>query len=287
MKNSFDILDYLTRDEISEIVKRLGKEKLTFTGHGYSDSGEITIWESAKQSIQNYTKDIQKKPAIGLILVVLAANRNFNKVVKPNIERIEKEYPNFKTFKQLNEIINSKSEEEFYVFWGHKDKKKYNTLKQLLNVINNDLRKLYPDVTDDFELMRNWGLNIDLINYKQDLIGMIPNIALATIQHLRMTFGVNTIKPDQRIKEVLDYEFGLTKLSNEKVIEAIEQIANIVNEEVITIDQIFVKYGSSYYNRSSQKLTIRQVARNLKKLNVSIDKISEATLLSIQQIERL
>ncbi len=287
MKNSFDILDYLTRDEISEIVKRLGKEKLTFTGHGYSDSGEITIWESAKQSIQNYTKDIQKKPAIGLILVVLAANRNFNKVVKPNIERIEKEYPNFKTFKQLNEIINSKSEEEFYVFWGHKDKKKYNTLKRLLNVINNDLRKLYPDVTGDFELMRNWGLNIDLINYKQDLIGMIPNIALATIQHLRMTFGVNTIKPDQRIKEVLDYEFGLTKLSNEKVIEAIEQIANIVNEEVITIDQIFVKYGSSYYNRSSQKLTIRQVARNLKKLNVSIDKISEATLLSIQQIERL
>lgn len=287
MKNSFDILDYLTRDEISEIVKRLGKEKLTFTGHGYSDSGEITIWESAKQSIQNYTKDIQKKPAIGLILVVLAANRNFNKVVKPNIERIEKEYPNFKTFKQLNEIINSKSEEEFYVFWGHKDKKKYNTLKRLLNVINNDLRKLYPDVTGDFELMRNWGLNIDLINYKQDLIGMIPNIALATIQHLRMTFGVNTIKPDQRIKEVLDYEFGLTKLSNEKVIEAIEQIANIVNEEVITIDQIFVKYGSSYYNRSSQKLTIRQVARNLKKLNVSIDIISEATLLSIQQIERL
>ena len=287
MKNSFEILNDLTRNEISEIVKRLGNEKLTFTGHGYDASSEITIWESAKQSTQNYTKDVKKKPAIGLILVVLAANRNFNKVVKPNLERIEKEYPDLKTFQQLNEIINKKSEEEFFVFWGHKDKKKYNTLKRLLHTIDNDLRRLYPNVTDDFEIIRKWGLDIDLLNYKHDLIGMIPNVALATIQHLRMTFGVNTVKPDQRVKEVLEYEFGLTKLSNEKVIKAIEQIANIVNEEVITIDQIFVKYGSSYYNRSSQKLTVKHVAKNLKGLNVDIDIISKATLLSSRQIEKL
>jgi hypothetical protein len=287
MKTNFNILNHLNESEIAEIVTRLGKEKLTITGHGFRDFGAIPIIEAANQTTINYTKDVVKKPAIGLLSVVLAANRNYNKVVEPNINRIEQDFPDLKTFQQLSEILNSKSEQEFFEFWGHKDKKKYKTLQTLLSTINNDLRKLYPSAKDDFEIMNSWGNSVDLLNHKQDLIGKIPNIAVATIQHLRMIFGVNTVKPDQRVKEVLDYEFGLSGLSDEKVIKAIEQIANIVQKEVITIDQIFVKYGSSYYNRNSNKLTVKQIAKNLKGFNVGIEIISKATLLSQKQIERL
>ena len=290
MKRTFNILNHKTKSEIIEIVNRLGNEKLTKTGHGFKDSGAVSIFESSKQSTKNYTKRIENKPAIGLILVVLAANRNYNRVVEPNLKRIEIEFPDLRTFQQLSDILNSKSESEFYEFWGHRDKKKYNTLKSLLYVINNDLRKKYPIVSDDFQLMNNWGRDVDLLNYKNDVIGKIPNIALATIQHLRMTFGINTVKPDQRVKEVLKYEFGLSRLSNEKVISAIEQIADVVNLDVITVDQIFVKYGSSYYTKKdsdSKKITIRQVAKNLKELNVDINIISKATSLSEEQIERL
>jgi len=282
-----NVLNYKNEFEINDIVTQLGNEKLKSTGHGFRDFGPILIIDAANQSTKNYTENVVKKPAIGLISVVLAANRNYNKVVEPNLIRIEKDYPDLKTFQQLSEIIKTKSEKEFFEFWGHKDKKKYNTLVKLLSTIENDLRKSYPNAKNDFELMKSWGNDVDLMNYKKDIIGKIPNIAVATIQHLRMVYGVNTVKPDQRVKEVLDYEFGLSGLSDENVINAIEQIAKIVNKEVITIDQIFVKYGSSYYNRSSNKLTVKQIAINLKESNVDIEIISKATLLSHRQIERL
>lgn len=287
MRKNMNVLNYKNEFEINDIVTQLGNEKLKSTGHGFRDFGPILIIDAANQSTKNYTENVVKKPAIGLISVVLAANRNYNKVVEPNLIRIEKDYPDLKTFQQLSEIIKTKSEKEFFEFWGHKDKKKYNTLVKLLSTIENDLRKSYPNAKNDFELMKSWGNDVDLMNYKKDIIGKIPNIAVATIQHLRMVYGVNTVKPDQRVKEVLDYEFGLSGLSDENVINAIEQIAKIVNKEVITIDQIFVKYGSSYYNRSSNKLTVKQIAINLKESNVDIEIISKATLLSHRQIERL
>jgi hypothetical protein len=287
MKESFDVLNNINELEIKEIVNRLGDEKLTSTGHGYMDVGAISIIDASNQSTKNYTKDSVEKPAMALLSVVLAANRNYNKVVEPNLIKIIKGYPNLKTLNQLSEIIESKTEQEFFEFWGHKDRKKYSTLQRLLSTINKDLRELYPKSINDFELMKNWGDNVDLINYEEDIIGRIPNIGVATIQHLRMVYGVDTVKPDQRVKEVLDYEFGLSRLSDKKVIKAIEQIARIVQKDVITIDQIFVKYGSSHYNRNLNKLTVKQIAKNLKDYKVEIDIISKATFLSKKQIERL
>lgn len=102
-----------------------------------------------------------------------------------------------------------------------------------------------------------------------------------------MVFGVNTIKPDQRVKEVLRYELGLGKLSDISTILAVEQIASIVNLETITIDQIFVKYGSSYYNQTSNRSIVLQIARNLKTMGVDSTIISKATLISTAQIEKL
>ncbi len=149
------------------------------------------------------------------------------------------------------------------------------------------LRETYPTAQDDFDLMQQWGQRADLFNYKQDVIGSIPNIAVATFQHLRMVFGVDTIKPDQRVKEVLDYEFGLSKLSDEKAVKAVEQIASIARMKVIAIDQLFVQYGSSYYNQSANKVTTKEIVRNLKELGVDNEIISKATLLTIGQIERI
>lgn len=62
---------------------------------------------------KNYTKDSVEKPAIALLSVVLAANRDYNKVVEPNLIKIKKGYPNLKTLNQLYEIIESKTEQEF------------------------------------------------------------------------------------------------------------------------------------------------------------------------------
>ncbi len=285
-KKEFDILKSLTKEKIVEILERIGKEPLTKTGHGFEIYGNISIKEAAEKSTSDYTNKYQTKPAIGILSVVLAANRNYNKVVEPNLRRIETEKPNLKTFDQLSVILKEKTQEEFYTFWGHKDGKKYKTLKNILLAIE-QLREKYPNVEGDFALMNTWANDADLSNYNNDLIGKIPNIAIATFQHLRMVFGVDTVKPDQRVKEVLDYEFNLPRLSNINVIKAVEQIAEITNSRVITIDQILVKYGSSHYNQSSKKLSIKEIAKRLKEEKVSYDIISKATSLSIGQIERI
>lgn len=285
-KKNFEILKHISEKEILNKLQYLGKQNLAVTGHGYKVFGSIPISESAHMSTLNFSNKFKEKPAIGLIDVILAANRNYNKVVEPNVKRIEIENPTLKNFRELQEIINSKTKEEFYLFWGHKDEKKYNTLKNILFSIE-ELKKKNPTIKDDFELMNNWGAKADLSNYKSDIIGSVANVAIATFQHLRMVFGVDTIKPDQRVKEVLDFEFGLSKLSDLNTIKAVEQIAFISKMRVITIDQYFVQYGSSYYNQASNKITLKQIISNLKRLGVENEVISEATLLTLGQVEKI
>jgi len=283
MKN-FNITNYKTETEILATLKRIGEKKLTKTAHTFDKYGEMSILEASLKSTTNYSEDTKLRPAIGLISVVLAANRNYNKVVEPNIKRIEK--TDLSSFDDLSTLLKSKSKTEFYVFWGHKDEKKYNTLNYILQSIE-ILRKENPQIKNDFDLMKNWAVNASIKNRRQDLIGKIPNIAIATFQHLRMTFGVDTVKPDLRVKDVLDFEFNTQRLSDENAIKAVEQIARIADLKTITIDQIFVKYGSGYYNQEANKLNTKQIAERLKQFGVDLDIISKATNLSTEQIKRL
>lgn len=283
---NFDILKFKNKEEIIRIINYLGQHKLTPKSHSFNDYGEIEILEAATKSAKKYFEKAKLQPAVTLIDVILAANRNYNKVVEPNINRIEKDYPKLKTFDQLQTFITQNTKEEFFKFWGHKDEKKYKTLISILNRVPR-LRKKYPESADDYELMNNWARAANLFEYKQDIIGEISNIAVATFQHLRMNFGVDTVKPDQRVKEVLDYEFNTKRLNDLNSILAVEQIAKITGFKVIEIDQIFVKFGSGYYNRSNKKTTPKSIAGKLKELGVDVNIISKATLLTEKQIEKL
>ena len=283
-KKHFDILEFKSKDEVLAILNQISQKPLTKTAHAFDDYGAISIKEAAEKSTNNYSEKAKIKPAIALLSVVLAANRNYNKVVKPNIDRIEQ--TDLATFEQLKSLLSIKSKAEFYDFWKHKDEKKYNTLVNLVNAID-FLKTQNINAKDDFEVLNSWAQNADLLNIKNDIIGKIPNIATATFQHLRMVFGVDTVKPDQRVKEVLDYEFGITKLNDENAIKAVEQIAEIANMKVITLDQIFVNYGAGYYNQATNKLSVKEIAGKLKTLGVDKQIINAATLLTFEQIKRL
>lgn len=274
-----NVLNYKPKEQIIEIVNRLSMYKLTKYSHGYLDYGDITIKEAVEKSVQNYQNKAKKRPAVSLIDVVLAANREYNKVVEPNINRILNN-TTITTFNDLELFIKSNSKEEFYKFWGHKDEKKYNTLSNLLNaVIKLKSKSIF---IDDFDVLNNWAINADIYNIKNDPIGKIDNIGLATFQHLRMVFGANTVKPDQRVLEVLKYEFDIVKASQLNGIKAVEQIADITGMSALEIDQIFVKYGSGYYKGSeTHKLLegsiLKRIAKKLAALNVDEKTIIEAT----------
>lgn len=70
----------------------------------------------------------------------------------------------------------------------------------------------------DYDLIHKWAADpqrkfenaagIEIIKNIEIAFGeKIPYIGPATIQHIRMHFGANTFKPDQRVKEVLLYKF--------------------------------------------------------------------------------
>ena len=235
------------RRVIKQTVEELGNKKMKEGCHGFRDYSDKTIREAARLQL-NKPKS-ENNAAISVIGVVLGANRNWEKVVRPNLDSLKdsQKYGSM-TFEQLEGLLIAINFEGFKEVWGHRDEKKYNTLKELVAAIR-DFAQLHPGLSD-FDLMSQWARNAKLENRRTDILGSIRNVGIATFHHLRLTFGVDTVKPDQRVMEVLQLEFG-KKLSPSKAILEVEEIARIAGQSVAMIDQIFVKYGSGYLKKNS------------------------------------
>lgn len=148
----FNITTYKSNAEIENIIQRLGDRKLTKTSHTFLEFGDVSILESSLKSTSNYSDFAKEKPAIGLLSVILAANRDFNKVVEPHLIRIGQ--TDLRDLKDLLFLIQNKTKEDFFLFWGHKDDKKYNTLIKILSVIE-EFRIENPEIKDVFLLLNN------------------------------------------------------------------------------------------------------------------------------------
>jgi hypothetical protein len=223
-------------------VEEIGKKMMVEDAHGFQDYRGKTISEAA--ALQLKKPKSENNAAISVIGVVLGANRKWEKVVRPNLDflRNSEKYKNM-TFDELQKLLNEKNYADFKAVWGHRDEIKYNTLKAIVAAICK-FATSNPGL-NDYELMVLWTRNAKLENRKTDILGSIRNIGIATFQHLRITFGVDTVKPDRRVMEVLRIVFG-KKLSPAKSISAVESIASVTGYSVVMIDQIFVKYGSGY-----------------------------------------
>jgi hypothetical protein len=208
------VLNTKSNEEIIEIINKLSSYQMRPSSHGYNDHKGKSIGEASKISISDYTSKAIKRPAVALIDVVLAANRNYNKAVEPKIKHILNN-SDIATFKQLDEFMTKNSKETFFNFWGHQDNKKYNILRSILDAIKvlKGKKNTNDNIKDDYDLMNKWAIKANIEERKDDPIGRIENIGIATFQHLRMVFGANTVKPDQRVIEVLEREFELMRVS--------------------------------------------------------------------------
>lgn len=240
-----DVLNYTTKENIKGIIDELGLYKLKPTSHLYPQMGAVTIIEASRKHSIDYCDHSKQRPAVSLIEVVLSANRSYVRHVLPNIIRI-KNYSDIASFNDLTNLINIIGVDSFYKFWGHRHAQKFSVLANILDAAA-ILKNKYK-VDDDYEVMNKWANDVDVCNYTKDGIGSIKYIAIATLQHLRMTFGCNTVKPDLRVKQVLENEFLLGRLSDIKAIQAVEQMSEITGYSALMLDQIFVNYGSGYYN---------------------------------------
>jgi hypothetical protein len=230
--------------QIISIVEGMRAKSMNSACHGFDEKivGE-SIGQASERALLSLGK--AKNAPIAVMSVVLAANRNYNSQVKKQIEAI-KENPAYRSMKfdQLHQLMQRMDFVKFGTVWKHKDQKKYDTLKAIVRAVLK-FRKRYTDLSD-LALMRKWAKQADLGGREKDILGMIPNVGIATFQHMRMTFGVDTVKPDQRVNEVLSREFSL-KLTGMKAIQAVQEIAAHAGRPAYEVDQIFVKYGSGGY----------------------------------------
>lgn len=274
-------------EKVNQILNRISQSNLKENSHLYPDYGAIKIIDAAEDCLTN-TKKEDSYPAIIFLRVVLAANRDYNKHVRPNIKRIQTKYPQLKSFEELDKLINSISRSVFYELWGHKNSRKYNVLKNLMKATE-VLRSKYQ-IEDDFLLMRTWAEKVDIKKLHNDEIGKIKDVALATVQHLRMDFGIDTVKPDRRVIEVLEREFVHHQISQKKAIQLVEELTRITGIKTRTIDLILVNYGSGYYDnrKFSSKFMIQlEIAKKLIKMGVDDDIVAKGTELQIETIKEI
>lgn len=275
------------KQSISDTIARLGKAPMTKSAHGYQEGRIETIMAAAKRGTENYTKNSQSSSAIAIMDVILAANRDYNKQVEKHVGRMRKEYPALTLKKLAEKVKEVGTAKKFKDVWGHNDEKKFQTLKSVLAIFIPRLKNI-DKPEEDFRVVAEWAANAKLSEMYQDQIGALPNIGIATFQHLRMNFGVETVKPDRRVKDVLVREFNL-RLSDEKSILVVERMAEIENVTPLLIDQIFVKYGSGHYRLHSDaaRSAVEGVVRNLKKMGMPAMQIAKATGWSLSDIERV
>lgn len=236
------------KEFISETVARLGRAQMTESAHGYRKGAGETIRDAAERGRGTFTINSQSSSAIAIMDVILAANRDYNRQVLGNINRIRASYKSL-TIKQLEKMVKAAGTAgKFKEIWGHNDERKFQILTQILAVFVPRLQDTNSP-EDDFKVMSDWARNADLSSMSNDPVGSIHNVGIATFQHLRMTFGVDTVKPDRRVKDVLRREFNMS-VSDKKSIQVVERMAEVLGISTLLLDQIFVKYGSGHYRCS-------------------------------------
>lgn len=238
----------LSDNDIKTIVFKLEQKELKISSHLYKRYKGKMIGEASDSFSNEYSNEARERPGLILLSVILAAHRNYTKQVEPQIDRIRK--MNFRSFEDLKQ--NTKSFECFSFLCGIRDKRKYEIIIELLKAI--DKLKEQSGIGNDYNVMAKWAIKANYYNYREDIIGRISGIGVATFQHLRMNFGANTVKPDQRVKEVLNQEFKLYAKEDIEYISAVEYIAKIIGKSALYVDQVFVNYGSGYYeNKNSSE----------------------------------
>ncbi len=135
--------------------------------------------------------------------------------------------------------------------------------KQKNELSDRDFIKYWADEYTDLQKFYMADKSFDVKNFEKSAFGSkISNVGIAVIQHLRMHFGAITFKPDQRIKEVLLYNFlsvdgenyASRDIDNKYVFPMMNKIAKVCHPDynMICLDCMFVNYGSGYYRRNNK-----------------------------------
>ncbi len=235
----------MTEEEIKAIVTQIGDAKLNEGDVDFGKFGNgVTIKEAATKIAKDFFEEAKENQAIAVIGVVLSINRNVNNLVNPRKEHFLKVTNNsIKSINDLSKLLQEKSEVEFYKLWNYKSPRRYNILRELVNRIQNFESNFQ---NDDYRKINEWARNFDANNFENDRL-RFPYFRLASLQHLRMAFGVEVINPARHVLDTLSKLFPEETVTQENSIQLMEEVSAITGIRPFIHDKMFFKYGACGY----------------------------------------
>ena len=197
----------------------------------------VTIGEFVEKNIH---EDWTKNHVEAIINTVLAMRNRWKETAEPRFVKYQKNYSNIKTLYDLDNLIRNLSESEFCKKVLDMNITKNNNWRyeMLCDIVKAFIvYQKENGLNSDKEAMMDWAIKCNLSQLENDVIGKLNNVGLATVQNLRLCFGIDTVKPDVHIINALK-KIGL---GNE--VEICELISELTGYKCIELDQIFWNWG--------------------------------------------
>jgi hypothetical protein len=190
-------------------------------------------------------------PAMILIDAVLQMNRDYTNFVEPRMDYIYQKQPNLQSFSDLRRLINKHTKKNFLKkVWCYNDPGRYDLLCKILdNFIR--LKRRYGLQKDKYVLKR-WAKDFDLSDIDGDPVGKLYGVGIATCQYVRMQAGVNTSKPDRRVKASMRLIF-LRSFSDVQAIHVVEKMSEVTGYNCLELDQILVNDEINYGKKQKKR----------------------------------
>lgn len=221
---------------------------------GYSGKYEgRTVGELARCEVKDGIDWYE--PALILIDAVLQMNRDYTGFVEPRMNDIYRKHPNLQSFSDLRRLINKHTKRSFLEnVWCYNDPGRYDLLCKILDSFIR-MKRGYCLQKDKYVLKR-WANDFDLSGIESDPIGKLYGVGIATCQYIRMQAGIDTVKPDRRVKASLGVIL-LRSFSDVQAIHVVEKISKVTRYNCLELDQILVNDEMHYRKKQQKKGTCR------------------------------
>lgn len=208
----------------------------------------ITLADYCKKKLEN-SKRLQESTDSLTPIYKTALEINWKQsAMKKRLEYFRENFPEVNSLEKMHEIIISTDPLVFckkYLLINanpHKPDKnpKYRLLQELI-IGFLEYREI-NQIDTEIESIRHWANNVQLNDLKNDIIGKRPGIGIGVVENIRLNLGMDTIKPDRHVLNVLMYEFGFMNIQNNELLNLATEIG--INK--FYMDRVLFEYGRNF-----------------------------------------
>ena len=201
-----------------------------------------TVLEIAQENAEDYLW-IDYFPGSAAIITLfdmaLSSKERWD-VVFPVLEAFAEAYPDC-TLETFPYVVQAEGKRRFVERWVMEDLTRFTAIERLAQRFVKYKKDWVID--SDFEAMQRWAKK-----YREskgwpdpttdDLLKGVPSLTIIDIQYIQMRLGVRTVKPDNRLKLVLN-NLNIHFKDEIELVKKAHELADIIGVDPLIFDQLF------------------------------------------------